>query len=151
MGPSLGNLCLAVDRPSIGDSRPLLGPSRLERDPVTRVFRFMLASLVLVVHVLSAPPLLAAADFAPRQVAAERDDCCSSTPDSDAEAPQGPDDCCPDGCKHCPLSCCGGVPALAGERLADLAQPFTSPAPPEPTCARLAASDPRAIYHPPRA
>jgi len=110
----------------------------------------MLASLVLVVHVLSAPPLLAAADFAPRQVAAEQDDCCPSSPGTEADT-QESDDCCPDGCKHCPLSCCGGLPGLVGERLGDLSRSLTSPAPPAWTSTRLSASDPRAIYHPPRA
>lgn len=124
---------------------------------MTRALRFLLASLVLLVHVLSAPPLLAAGAFAADETAAERDDCCASgthaptDTDSDTDTPQDPDDCCPDGCKHCPLSCCGGVPAVVTERPADPARPAASPASPTRTRTRLPASDPSAITHPPRA
>lgn len=122
---------------------------------MTRALRFLLASLVLLVHVFSAPPLLAAGAFAAGEKAAERDDCCASgthaDTDADADTPQDPDDCCPNGCKHCPLSCCGGIPALVTERPADPPRPAASPASPARTRTRLAASDPSAIYHPPRA
>jgi hypothetical protein len=112
--------------------------------------RLIIASLVLATHVVSASPLLAAGAPPVPDPPCEQSDCCPPDSDTDAELPQGSDDCCPDGCKHCPLSCCGGGPALVGDRPADLARPVTSPGPPARACRRLPVADPSKIYHPPR-
>ena len=118
---------------------------------MARTLRLLLASIALVAHVGSAPSLLAAADPSALDQQAEQRDCCSPEGETpDREAPEEPGDCCPDGCQHCPLSCCGGSPAVTGTVLEGLAGYAASQARFSPACARLPATDPREIYHPPR-
>ncbi len=117
---------------------------------MTTAIRLILAALVLMVHVLSLPPLLAAADLAPHQATAETSDCCPSPPDPEAETSETPEDCCPEGCRRCPLSCCGGVPALVGESPAGLTGPTTTAVPPTRTRPSPTAIAPGAVDHPPR-
>ena len=118
---------------------------------MARTLRLVLASIALLAHVGSAPSLLAAANSAAPDQQTEQRGCCAPEGETpDGETPQESSDCCPDGCKHCPLSCCGGGAALTGTLPADLGSPAPSPALLVPTSALLPTTDPREIYHPPR-
>jgi hypothetical protein len=74
---------------------------------------------------------------------AQRGDCCDPSDD-------GEDDCCPGGCHHCPLPCCGGSLALVGCSVTapDVRLEVSSLTPAAPSGGSGIA--PRQIYHPPR-
>ncbi|GJM45136.1 MAG: hypothetical protein DHS20C21_19780 [Gemmatimonadota bacterium] len=116
---------------------------------LARTFCLMIAVLVLASQMPVVSPVVAAGDSPGCDPSAQ--DCCPPEGRADSEAPDPSGDCCPNGCNHCPLSCCGGSPALVGDRLADPVHQMTSPALRAPASTRLAAADPFKIYHPPRA
>lgn len=145
----LENLCGRSDNRSMREHR--LGadrPNPRRGVTVARTLRLVLASIALLAHVGSAPSLLAAA--APDQQTEQRDCCAPEGETPDGATPQESGDCCPDGCKHCPMSCCGGSPALASAFPVGVGSPVASPALLVVTSALLPPTDPREIYHPPR-
>jgi len=64
---------------------------------------------------------------------------------------RGPEDepCCPNGCKHCPLSCCGGVPMVhdLDRIIVELTEAASLPTYPDKIPPPIESSG---IFHPPR-
>jgi len=115
--------------------------------------RLAILIVALIGHLVFVAPGSAAVPFH-----AEGADCC----DTDCCDPDGrcadrtdpgdtpEDDCCPNGCDHCPLPCCGNGAALLD---ASAIAPLVPPAATDLVSAveiSASGSDPRGIYHPPR-
>ncbi len=134
-----------IDGPSSRRLVPGLG------DALFRAAQILIAALVVATHVASSSLLVTSDAFPGPDQETSEDSCCptDATPPED-DASRDPEGCCPSGCEHCPLSCCGGSPALAGLVLVAPGRPAESTVLLLPPCRKILAADPPRIDHPPR-